>query len=277
MTDPELVEFLKWCLPKMQLRWVGFRKVRGTIRKRLNRRIRDLGLEDLAAYRRRLENDPSEWPVLDTICRIPVSRFYRDTGVYEMLASRILPERAETACKEKAGRLWVLSAGCASGEEPYTISLIWHLRVAHSYPGCAIDILAVDIDEHMLSRAMAACYPAGTLKELPNDLLERGLEPSGNDYCVRERFRQSVRFQKADLRRCVPAGPFDVIFCRNTAFTYFNRMTQVSVLSKFETALRPGGYLVIGSHETLVGDTQAFQHVVAGAPVYRKINASAAA
>jgi chemotaxis protein methyltransferase CheR len=270
MTDQDLIEFLKWCLPKMQLGWSGFRKVRRTLRKRLNRRIRDLDVADLAGYRRKLEDDPAEWAVLDEICRIPISRLYRDWGVYDALVNRILPDCAATAGKDGTGRIRILSAGCASGEEPYTLSLIWSLRVAEQFPQCTIDILALDIDDQMLARAEAGCYPLGALKDVPPDLVERGFETFNDCYCLRQQFRNCITLQKHDLRASFPAGPFDLILCRNTAFTYFDKPTQAMVLSQLDAALRLGGYLVIGAHETLPDDDGRFLHLAPGLPIYQK-------
>jgi chemotaxis protein methyltransferase CheR len=176
MNDPELVRFLQWCLPKLGLRWAGFRKVRGTVRKRLNRRIRELKLSDLAAYRDRLETDPDEWGRLEVMCRIPISRFYRDKAVYDFLGDGVLPACAQAARLRKGQTVRVLSAGCASGEEPYTISLIWTLRLANDFPGVVLHIAALDIDDTMLRRAEEACYAAGSLKHLPSDLRENGFE-----------------------------------------------------------------------------------------------------
>lgn len=161
MNDPELVRFLQWCLPKLGLRWAGFRKVRGTVRKRLTRRIRELKLPDLAAYRDGLKTDPDEWGWLEILCRIPISRFYRDKDVYDFLAGDVLPACAQAARSRNVQALRVLSAGCASGEEPYTISLIWTLRLAKAFPGVALHIAALDIDDTMLRRAETACYAAG--------------------------------------------------------------------------------------------------------------------
>jgi len=250
MTDPELVTFLKWCLPKMELRWAGFRKIRRTVRKRLNRRIRELGLDDLAAYREKLQNDPAEWAVLDEICCIPISRFYRDKHVYNIMSKKILPDCAAEA-RKGAGLIRILSAGCASGEEPYSLSLIWHACVAENYPRCRLDILAVDIDDHMLNRALVGCYPPGAFKDLPDDLVSEGFCNADGHYCLRPRFRDSVRFERIDLRVSVPSGPFDMILCRNTAFTYFSLEKQKELIIGFDAVLRLGGYLILGSHETL--------------------------
>lgn len=269
MTDQELVTFLKWCLPQMDLRWTGFRKVRRTLRKRLSRRIRDLHLADLAAYRRRLQNEPAEWPVLDEICRIPISRFYRDRHIYDMMSSRILPDCAAEARSCARSNIRILSAGCASGEEPYSLSLIWHTRLAGRYPQCRLDILATDIDDHMLRRADAACYSHGALKDLPPDLAAEGFRISDASYCLRPRFRDGVRFEQLDLRRSVPGGPFDVILCRNSVFTYFSAEMQAETLARLDAVLRPGGYLVLGSHEALP-DTAGFRRLEPGLAIFRK-------
>ena len=119
MNDPELVRFLQWCLPKLGLRWAGFRKVRGTVRKRLTRRIRELKLPDLAAYRDRLEIDPCEWNWLEVMCRIPISRFYRDKAVYDFLAGEVLPACAQSvrdgAKTGSCGKRPIRCTSCATG------------------------------------------------------------------------------------------------------------------------------------------------------------------
>ena len=270
MNDPELVRFLQWCLPKLGLRWAGFRKVRGTVRKRLTRRIRDLKLPNLAAYRDRLETDRSEWRRLEDMCRIPISRFYRDKAVYDFLAGEVLPACAQAAQSRKGKVLRVLSAGCASGEEPYTIALIWTLRLAKAFPGVALEITAIDVDDTMLSRAKSGCYAAGSLKHLPSDLRENGFEPIDGLYCLRDAFRRSVNLEKADIRQGLPDGPFDLILCRNTAFTYFDDAAQKAVFSDLEARLRFAGYLVIGGHESLPGQALGFERLTVGLPVYRK-------
>ena len=95
MNDPELVAFLQWALPRLGLRWQGYRKVRARVRKKLNERLRQLGLPDIAAYRDRLEAHPQEWVVLDALCRITISRFHRDRGVFDHLRRIVLPRLAE--------------------------------------------------------------------------------------------------------------------------------------------------------------------------------------
>src|SRR5262245_61936230 len=117
MHDPECTAFLQWALPRLDLRWAGFRKVRKQVCKRLKQRLRLLGLPEFTAYRDQLAANPEEWRVLDDCCRITISRFFRDRGVFETLGDRVLPEIAQRAMREQRdAQCW--SAGCASGEEP---------------------------------------------------------------------------------------------------------------------------------------------------------------
>jgi chemotaxis protein methyltransferase CheR len=127
MTDPDLVAFLQRALPRLDLHWPGFRKVRGSGRKRLNARLRELGLHDVAAYQDHLEAYPGEWGILDGLCRITITQFHRDRGVFDRLCRVVLPEPAQLAWDRgtEAGRCW--SAGRTSGEEPYTLKILWEL------------------------------------------------------------------------------------------------------------------------------------------------------
>ncbi|MFB3131394.1 MAG: CheR family methyltransferase, partial [Rhodothermales bacterium] len=123
MKDTACVDFLQWALPKLHMRWPGFRKVRRQVCKRVRRRMRTLGLDHTEAYRAYLEAHPDEWDVLDAMCRITISRFYRDRGVFDLLRATLLPQRAQRATDETTLRCW--SAGCASGEEVYTLKILW--------------------------------------------------------------------------------------------------------------------------------------------------------
>lgn len=97
MADEARVAFLKWCLPQLGLRWPGYRKVRRLVGKRISRRLIELGLADLSAYRTFLTGHPEEWAHLDAVCRIPISRFYRDRAVFDAISRELLPEAAALA------------------------------------------------------------------------------------------------------------------------------------------------------------------------------------
>ena len=250
MTDGECVELLQWALPRLRMRWAGFRKVRRQVCRRIERRLLDLDLPHVAAYRAYLEATPEEWQRLDALCHVTISRFYRDRGVFEFLDRSVLPElAAESATRGATVEAW--SAGCASGEEPYTLVLVWEYAVRPLFPAVGLHVLATDADETMIRRARAAWYGESTLRELPPLWRSRGFVRRGGRCHLRPRFRQPVTVERHDVRDSIPNGPYDLVLCRNLAFTYFELPLQREVAERLALALRPGGALVVGSHERL--------------------------
>jgi chemotaxis protein methyltransferase CheR len=251
MKDADCVAFLRWALPRMDLHWPGFRKVRSIVCKRVDRRRRALGRATLAAYRDYLGTNPGEWATLRALCSIPISRFYRDQGLFGALEHAVLPALAEAAAGRPERTLNCWSAGCASGEEPYTLAILWRLRLAERYPNLAFRVLATDVDDALLGRAASACYGWSSLRELPPEWRERSFERRDGAYCLRESFRVMVAFVRQDLREAIPDQHFDLILCRNVALTYFDPALQRRVVGRLAGALRPGGALVVGIHESL--------------------------
>jgi chemotaxis protein methyltransferase CheR len=250
MADAECVAFLQWALPCLGLRWQGFRKVHGQVCKRLRRRMKELDVEGFAAYRKRLDATPEEWAVLDGLSHITISRFFRDKSIFEALERRLLPEIAARAGRDKRqASFW--SAGCASGEEPYTLKILWDLAVASAFPGVGCSIVATDVDETVLTRGRKGCYSGGSLRELPEALILQGFDHIGSLFCVRPQHREGVSFLLQDLRREAPEGLFDLILCRNVAFTYLEPSLQRDVLDRLVDQLAVPGFFVIGAHEKL--------------------------
>jgi chemotaxis protein methyltransferase CheR len=260
MTDPAVdaggdaacVAFLRWALPRLGLQWPGYRKVRRGVCTRIRRRARELGLPgDLAAYRRHLEGRPDEWSELERRCLVTSSRFYRDRGVFAVVEREILPALAADAVARNEDRLRAWSAGCASGEEPYTLALVWRLAAAEAFPGLALDVLATDVEPAVLARARRACFPASSLRELPPGWREQAFERRDGEWCLQPAFQNSVAFRRHDVRAGRPDGPFSLILCRNLAFTYFEPCRQEEVATMLVSCLEPGGALVVGAHERL--------------------------
>jgi chemotaxis protein methyltransferase CheR len=233
MTDAECVDFLQWALPRVGLRWQGFRKVRRQVCRRVSRRIAELGLGDTGAYRLYLERNPQEWDALAGLCRITISRFWRDRTVFEALRDLVLPELGP------AVSAW--SAGCASGEEPYSLVL------AAAQAGVKIHVVATDVDPVLLERARRACYRESSLRDLPANLRARGFD----DGCLRPDYRESVDFVRHDVRDGAPGGPFDLVLCRNLVFTYYDDELQREIGRHLARSLRAGGALVVGAHEAV--------------------------
>lgn len=270
MRDRECVELLRWALPRLGFRWAGFRRMRRQVCKRVDRRRRALGLPDTAAYRARLAADPVEWRALDGLCRVTVSRFWRDAPVFEHLCECVLPELACLARARRENGLRVWSAGCGSGEEPYSVRLAWDLALAGHYPGMRLTIVGTDTDPVLLRRARRACYQAGALWELPEGWAAQGFERVGENLCLRSRYRHEVCFLRQDVREAAPPGRFHLVLCRNLAFTYFAEPVQRRVLRRLLERMHEDAVLVIGRAERLPAGEERVVPLGAELGVYRR-------
>ena len=270
MKDPECVSFLQWALPQLHMRWPGFRKVRNQVCKRLSRRLVELGMADSDSYRQHLKQHPDEWKTLDSLCRVVVSRYYRDKVVFAKLTEQVLPDCATAALADGRKTLHCWSVGSASGEEPYTLAIIWPHLLAPRFPSLEISILATEADPHLLERSKQACYPASTLKNLPQTLRTPAFSQSGDRYCLQPAYRSLVDFRQQDIRTTLPDDCFDLILCRNLVFTYFDEPLQLQILNGMLARLRPRGWLVLGVRETLPARSKGMAVVSERLGLYRK-------
>jgi chemotaxis protein methyltransferase CheR len=270
MIDTECVRFLQWALPRLHMRWPGFRKVRKQVCKRLGRRLKELGLPDTDAYRQHLVQHPEEWQTLDRLCQVVVTRFYRDKRVFETLVEEVLPELATTALTagDKTLRCW--SIGSASGEEPYTLAILWRHVLAARFPELTPAMLATERDPRLLARSEKACYPVGTIKNLPEGLRDAAFSEAGDEYCLKPAYRAMVEFREQDIRTAMPEGRFHLILCRNLVFTYFDEAQQEEILAELQAKLQPGGWLVVGVRETLPAGAGGLTRVSERLGLYRK-------
>lgn len=269
MTDDACVRFLQECLPRIGLQWRGYRKVRGMVCKRVRRRMRELSLAGYDEYRAHLDATPSEWNKLAEFCRIPISRFYRDKEVFSVLGREVLPSLAEEARKRESASVSVWSVGCASGEEPYSVAILWTLDVAMDFPDVALRVLATDVEPHMIARAKRGCYKRGSLKDVPSSWVGRAFSLEQNECCVRDPLREVVTFETADFKRNPPNERFDLILCRNVAFTYFAPAEQQEALQILTRHLRREGLLVLGAHERLPSPAKEFR-AIDSLPIYER-------
>lgn len=275
MNDDACVRFLQWCLPELDKRWAGFRKVRRQVCKRIQRRMHTLELCSLDAYRAYLNAHPDEWDRLDAMCRITISRFYRDRGVFDALRDPLLPDVARRLRERGSSTLHAWSAGCASGEEPYTLRILWMHDISAHVPDVMLHITATEAQPHMLQRARRGCYARGTLKELPDDWVDAAFEIRVADdepYCLRPAYRHGIDWKQQDIRETMPDGPFDLILCRNLVFTYFDNDLQRTCLTRMLDRLAPRGLLVLGKHESLPTDDGPIEAWDDHKRIYRRIS-----
>ena len=270
MTDAECVAFLRWALPRLRMRFEGFRRVRRRVCKRVVRRFRELELPDTSAYRAHLEAHPAEWATLDVLCRVPISRFYRDRGVFEALRDRVLPSLAKAAEARDAFTLRALCAGCASGEEAYSVKAVWELGVRPRFPDLSLALVATDADAGLLERAERGCFTESSVRDLPAEWRAAVFEPEGRFLRVRPRVREGIAFHREDLREQLREGRFDLILCRNVVFTYFQESLQREIAAALAARLRCGGALVLGLHESLPDATPGFAPWEVSLRIYRR-------
>ena len=270
MNDQACVRFLQWALPRLRMRWTGFRKVRGQVCKRISRRIKELGLADLVTYEAYLKQYPQEWSILEGMCRVTISRFFRDRAFFGALESSVLPALARSVADSGGGRLRCWSAGCASGEEAYSLSLLWHYRMASDWPGMTMEIIGTDVDTRLLHRATRGCYTPSSVKEVSLGWLSRAFTWTGEEYCLTASFRDRVRFLHQDIRARRPPGSFHLILCRNLVFTYFDEGLQREILAAMADILADGGALAVGTHESIPPGVSGLTRWDPRLPIYRK-------
>jgi chemotaxis protein methyltransferase CheR len=218
----------------------------GLVSSRLSKRVRELGLPGYPEYLARVEHDDAE--LAEMVDRLTTNKtnFFRERAHFDWLRDRVLP-----AAGGRALRLW--SAGCSSGEEPYTMAMVLH-EATGGKPNA--NILATDISARMLAKARDAMYMPETVADVPPELVQRHFQPAKSEagaerMQVREHLRRLVRFARLNLMEQWPIrGPFDAIFCRNVMI-YFDRPTQERLVNRFHDLLVPGGHLFIGHSETL--------------------------
>lgn len=277
MNDRDCIALLQWVLPRLNHRWEGYHRVRRQVCRRIAARMQALGLADVDAYRARLEPDAAEWTALRSCLKVTVSRFFRDRGVFHALSHSIFPALAEMALKSGADTLRAWSVGCASGEEPCSLSLLWVFDLQERWPQLRLSILATDIDAGVLRRAQMACYPASSLREIPPDWVGPGFMRDNGRFCLRPALRAPVRFLRQDLCEVLPDDSFHLILCRNLAFTCFAEPLQQEIARDLLERLIPGGYLILGAHECLPAGNGSITARGEAAGIYWKTASEAAA
>ena len=197
-----------------------------------------------------LNDHPLEWHILDGICRITISRFYRDRELYNALRSVIFPELLEIVRREGDKIISCWCIGAASGEEPYSLGILWQYS-GLGEQGAEISVVATEVDPYMINRARTGCYPAGSLRELPLSIKKRAFRLQEGQYCLKDLYKKQVRFLQQDIRDALPDETFHLILCRNLVFTYFSDELQKATAWRILQRLKGGGGLVLGSHEKL--------------------------
>ncbi len=221
---------------------------RSTLVRRVERRMHVLGIDTGRAYLARIRSDAKECEALFRDLLINVTRFFRDADAFEVLRTRVIePLMADRASDEDI-RIWV--PGCSSGEEAYTIAMLFADAARKAGSPLAVQIFATDIDEQMLSIAREGSYPAAAMADVPPHLRERYTVPHAERFTISAPIRDMIRFSSHSLVKDPPFSRIDLVSCRNLLI-YFDDRLQQAVLPLFHYALRPGGFLFLGPSESV--------------------------
>ena len=235
----------------------------GLVRSRLSRRLRALGLPSYEAYLAFLAADRDGRELVEMVDALTTNKtnFFREPAHFDFLRDRLLPALP-------AGPVRIWSAGCSTGEEPYTLAMVLHEALPDPARSGA-KILATDISTRVLAQAKAGRFAEAVAEEVPTDLRRRHFArlPNGG-WEAGPSLRGLVTFARLNLMGPWPMrGPFQAIFCRNVMI-YFDKATQQKLVSRYHDLLAPGGYLFVGHSESLSGIAHRFAYVQPA--VYRK-------
>ena len=262
-TLEELLEFIK---DTRGFDFTGYK--RSTIQRRVAKRMATAGVERHDDYIDYLELHGEEFAELFNTLLINTTGFFRDPQTWEYMATEVGPPLLAARSAEEPIRVW--SAGCASGEEPYTVAMVLARVMGDVAFRDRVKIYATDIDEEALDFARYGAYAPRQIEDLPHDALERFFERTDQRYVFRKDLRRSVIFGRNDLVQDAPISRIDLLVCRNTLM-YFTAETQSQILRRFHFALDDEGYLLLGKSEMLITHTDLFAPVELKRRVFRKV------
>lgn len=227
--------------------WDGYRRVRKGVKKRVARHMQALGYRDTASYIARLATDSGARQACDLLMTVSISRFFRDDRLWRALETEILPglgDRPEVA-------IW--SAGCACGEEVYSLSIVRD-RIRQKTPGApSIKILATDKHPDYLARARQGLYTPSSLRNVPETLRAYYFEKAAGrkQFAVKPFLKSGIHWRRQTVDTFLDDRVFDLIFLRNNVLTYCASPRREELLRRVLGGLRCGGYLIIGARERL--------------------------
>ena len=248
---------------------VDFRSYKpATIRRRIARRMTAVHAKTLEEYAAYLETNPDEVGLLLKAFLIQVTEFMRDPDAYEYLRTHVLPERIEHAReRDRVLRLW--SAGCATGEEPYSLAMIVSELLRDELPRWRVKIFATDLDPAAIEFARRGIYPANLLRAVPDEVVARYFTPTPHGLQVTKALRSMVIFGQQDLSRGTPFPRIDLILCRNLLI-YFKHHLQEEILDLFSFSLHQDrGHLMLGKAEAARPSKSTYELIERRWKVYR--------
>jgi two-component system CheB/CheR fusion protein len=220
---------------------------RATVLRRIERRLLVKGVTSLREYANLLEHEPLEFKALLKDLLIGVTNFFRDRDAFEALERTVIPELFRNKAQGEQVRVWV--AACATGQEAYSLAMLLADHAATLPKPADAQLFASDIDENAIAVARAGTYPASIMMDVPQSRLRQFFTKEDDRYRIRKTLRDRILFASHNLLRDPPFSKLDMISCRNLLI-YLSRDVQLRVLEMFHLALKPDGFLFLGSSES---------------------------
>ncbi|GAA3623851.1 CheR family methyltransferase [Microlunatus ginsengisoli] len=261
--DPAFERLLNFLKESRAFDFTGYK--RPSLVRRVRFRMRELGVDTVEDYQDLLQLQPTEFTSLFNTILINVTSFFRDAEAWNYLAAQVLPDLVRNVDGAPI-RVW--SAGCAAGQEPYSIAMLLYELIGPAFRD-RVKIYATDIDEEALDHARQAVYTEREMRGLPDDYRDRYFESSGGRWVLSPDLRRNVIFGRNDLTQDAPISRIDILLCRNTLM-YFNAETQARVVSRLGFALRPKGVLFLGKAEMLLNHAAVFDPIDLKRRFFRK-------
>ncbi len=241
---------------------------RSSIERRVMKRMGEVGVDRYEDYIDYLQLHAQEFAELFNTLLINTTAFFRDPRTWEFMANEIVPALVAARPADAPLRVW--SAACASGEEAYTVAMVFARVLGDDAFRDRVKIYATDVDEEALDQARHGAYLPRQVEDIPRDALERFFEQTNQRFVFRKDLRRSVIFGRNDLIQDAPISHIDLLVCRNTLM-YFMAETQGQILRRFHFALDDDGVLLLGKSEMLIAHTDLFTPVDLKTRVFRKV------
>ncbi|MCW4035317.1 MAG: protein-glutamate O-methyltransferase CheR [Candidatus Bathyarchaeota archaeon] len=236
------------------------------LKRRLKVRMMVTKQQTYSEYTRYLLSTPEEFNLLVNDLTINFTKFFRDTDVYDYLKGTLLPELLSS--QKSWLRIW--SAGCATGEEPYSLAMLMHEVAKHGFGNCRITIFASDLDKNALAKAKAGEYSTRMVQGVDEGLLKKYFDFEDGVYKVKPFVKQLIQFEEADLMVTPKHENLDLILCRNVMI-YFSKEIQNTIYAHFHDSLKSDGYLITGKTEFVgMGVNKKFVDINPKCRVYKK-------
>lgn len=266
MRQEEFENFLKETLPDMGYVWRMLS--RKNVRRKVQQRMESLGIHEWTRYRDLLLESREETAVFESLLRVTITRFFRNRDVWKQLGA-VLVHQSESLRSGEVFSAW--SAGCAGGEEPYSLAMLLDQLSRERLFVHPWSVLGTDSHRPSLKRAGELVYQWGSVREVPGDLLEKWFEKRENLWVLNSKIQENVTIRSHDTLRGPPPGTFHLVLTRNSVFTYNTQDVRKHFAESVRENIAPPGLLVVGSKET-VSEKWGFEQV--GRCIYKAVQST---